>query len=225
MSLKITLLSLLCLNVSFAKQSFVYKVSADIDYDNIDETSVSSLMTSVEKQLDNQTFVLMLNKNKSHFKLKPNIDNESKNLQVTNIAKAMTSYLQLNTTFMNKPFSIEFDELPDWEIESDTKTIGNYKVIKATTHRKFIGSKGVKEKEIEAWFRPDIPISHGPMGAVGLPGLVIQLRLQNTIYTLEQIKDETIKIEEPKSDEALSSEQFYLVSDRKVDNFRESINN
>lgn len=215
----------------------MYKVSADIDYDNIDETSVSSLMTSVEKQLDNQTFVLMLNKNKLHFKLKPNIDNESKNLQVTNIAKAMThandewfydadkSYLQLNTTFMNKPFSIEFDELPDWEIESDTKTIGNYKVIKATTHRKFIGSKGVKEKEIEAWFRPDIPISHGPMGAVGLPGLVIQLRLQNTIYTLEQIKDETIKIEEPKSDEALSSEQFYLVSDRKVGNFRKSINN
>lgn len=63
------------------------------------------------------------------------------------------------------------------------------------------------------------------MGAVGLPGLVIQLRLQNTIYTLEQIKDETIKIEEPKSDEALSSEQFYLVIDRKVGNFRESINN
>jgi hypothetical protein len=63
------------------------------------------------------------------------------------------------------------------------------------------------------------------MGAVGFPGLVIQLRLQNTIYTLEQIKDETIKIEEPKSDEALSSEQFYLIIDRKVGNFRESINN
>lgn len=63
------------------------------------------------------------------------------------------------------------------------------------------------------------------MGAVGLTGLVIQLRLQNTIYTLEQIKDETIKIEEPKSDEALSSEQFYLVIDRKVGYFRESINN
>jgi GLPGLI family protein len=234
---KYFLLSLLVYNLSIAQQTYIYKPSANIDYKSIKIGDVKELMRNVENELIKFEFKLIVNGNESFFEKSENLVNESKNIQVVSIAKAMSyandnwfydsekSYLQLDTKFMNKAFSVKFDELPNWEIKNEKKTIGGYEVIKAVTTRKFIGSKGVKEKEIEAWFCPDISISHGPMGAVGLPGLVIQLRLQNTIYTLEQIKDETIKIEEPKSDEALSSEQFYLVIDRKVGNFRESINN
>lgn len=46
MLLKFILLSFLCLNASFGQQSFVYKVSAYIDHDNIYETSVSSSLNA-----------------------------------------------------------------------------------------------------------------------------------------------------------------------------------
>lgn len=228
----------LTFNLSFAQKSFIYKVSADIDYDSIEGATVKKLMKSVEKELNQQSFILVLNKNKSLFNSEKRIDNQNQNLNILNIAKAMTyvneewfynadkSYLQLNTKFMNKPLSVEFNELPEWRIENNTKAIGNYKVIKATTSRKFIGSKGVKEKEIEAWFCPDIPVPHGPMGAVGLPGLVIQLRLQNTIFTLDQvIEEDSLEIDEPDKSNTMPSKEFYTLIDQKVGDFKSSIQN
>lgn len=228
----------LTIHLSFAQQSFIYKPSVDIDYKSIEINSVKKMMRNVENELKKFEFVLNVNGNESFFYQSEVLSDESKNLQIIKVSEAMSysddnwfynadkSHLQLNTKFMNTPFSVKFDELPKWQIESDTKTIGNYKVVKATTSRKFIGSKGVKEKEIEAWFCPDIPLPHGPMGAVGLPGLVIQLRLQNTIFTLDQvIEEDTSEIEEPNKDNTMPSKEFYTLIDQKVGNFKSSIQN
>ncbi|MGO2294824.1 MAG: GLPGLI family protein [Psychroflexus halocasei] len=135
------------------------------------------------------------------------MNKDSQNLQALKIAEAMSCVsdqwfynssngsLYLQTSFMNQIFNVQFKELPRWQIKNEHKVIGKYKVTKAVTSRKFIGSNGVKEKEIEAWFCKDIPVSHGPMGAVGLPGLVVKV-LENTMinYELKSIKETKTQI-------------------------------
>ncbi len=238
MIFKFFVLFLLNYNLSVAQQTFIYKPSVDIDYKSIEINSVKKMMRNVESQLKKFEFVLNVNSNESFFYQSEVLSDESKNLQIIKVAEAMSyskeewfydadkSHLILSTNVMNTPFSLKFDELPDWEIKNDTKRIGNYKVVKATTSRKFIGSKGVKEKEIEAWFCPDIPVPHGPMGAVGLPGLVIQLRLQNTIFTLDQvIEKDSLEIDEPDKSNTMPSKEFYTLIDQKVGDFKSSIQN
>ncbi|SEA39014.1 GLPGLI family protein [Psychroflexus halocasei] len=110
--------------------------------------------------------------------------------------------------------------MPRWQIKNEHKVIGKYKVTKAVTSRKFIGSNGVKEKEIEARFCKDIPVYHGPMGAVGLPGLVVQLRFQNTIYTLDSVENTVNPLKKINQNEVICSEKFYDLVDEKLQNYR-----
>ena len=53
-----------------------------------------------------------------------------------------------------------------WNITNDTKTVGDYKVQKATAQ--FRGRNYV------AWFSPEIPLPYGPWKLGGLPGLVLE---------------------------------------------------
>lgn len=54
-----------------------------------------------------------------------------------------------------------------WEFTEDTKQIGQYSVIKATTS--FGG------RDYEAWFTLEVPILDGPYVFSGLPGLILEL--------------------------------------------------
>jgi GLPGLI family protein len=68
-------------------------------------------------------------------------------------------------------FQSEFliaDALPpiDWQIKSDTTTIGGLHCQKATTH--------FKGRDYTAWFCPDLPLHLGPWKLNGLPGVIIE---------------------------------------------------
>lgn len=54
-----------------------------------------------------------------------------------------------------------------WNITDETKNIGGYNSIKATTE--FRGRKWI------AWFTPDIPLPYGPWKLHGLPGLITEV--------------------------------------------------
>ncbi len=54
-----------------------------------------------------------------------------------------------------------------WKIENETKTLGSYKIQKATTQ--FGG------RNWTAWFTSDLPISEGPYKFRGLPGLIVAI--------------------------------------------------
>lgn len=217
---------------SFSQQTFVYKTSAEVDYESIKLDEVKKLMRNVESKLDENKFILSVLDNQSQFSVSEALSKDSQNLQALKIAEAMSyvsdqwfynssnGSLYLQTSFMNQIFNVQFKELPRWQIKNEHKVIGKYKVTKAVTTRKFIGSNGVKEKEIEAWFCKDIPVSHGPMGAVGLPGLVVQLRLQNTIYTLDSVENTVNPLKKFHQNEVISSEKFYDLVDEKLQNYR-----
>ncbi|MDP2454360.1 MULTISPECIES: GLPGLI family protein [unclassified Kaistella] len=116
----------------------------------------------------------------------------------------------LNTTFvlLNDFFKIESKDEMTWELSSETKTIGNYKLQNAAT--KFGG------RNWTAWFNSEITLNEGPYKFRGLPGLIFDITddKQNFKFTLiksYQLK-ETYNTEEIL--ETFAGEKSILVSQK-----------
>jgi GLPGLI family protein len=73
----------------------------------------------------------------------------------------------------------------DWTIHDEHKTIGEYKVQKATTI-----DPDPDYGEVTAWFTTAIPISSGPHRLWGLPGLIIEAEFSDnpSVYRFESIE-------------------------------------
>ena len=66
-------------------------------------------------------------------------------------------------------------------ISTETKKIDNYTCYKATTEYVVTNPKGTFKHPVVAWFCPEIPISHGPNGYGGLPGLILEIQIRKTL--------------------------------------------
>lgn len=62
----------------------------------------------------------------------------------------------------------------NWEIHTEKKVLGTYECSKATTE--FRGRK------YTAWFTTHIPVDYGPRKFTGLPGLILEIYDDNSIY-------------------------------------------
>jgi GLPGLI family protein len=65
-----------------------------------------------------------------------------------------------------------------WKLEADTKTIMGYNCKKAT-------AKGRNNSDVVAWYAEDIQAPSGPESFGGLPGLILELNVNNgeIVYT------------------------------------------
>jgi GLPGLI family protein len=81
----------------------------------------------------------------------------------------------------NNKFLIKdnYNELK-WKISSETKKIGEYNCIKATTN--FRGRDWI------VWFAPDVPLSFGPWKLHGLPGLILEAHDASNEYSMIAVK-------------------------------------
>lgn len=75
-------------------------------------------------------------------------------------------FIQTNVALTKIDFE---DEVPNinWEIHDESKIIFGYKAKKATAK--------IFDREWEAWYTEEIPISFGPYKFNGLPGLIIEI--------------------------------------------------
>lgn len=127
------------------------------------------------------------------------------------------------------------DSLPKiaWQITNETKIIGDYNCVKATYIEpvskndleayeryqekikngkpSFFEMKKPEPKTITAWYTSEIPVSFGPNGVWGLPGLILQLENENYIYFCTKVSlknNEKVKIKIPNSGKVISKKEY-----------------
>lgn len=92
---------------------------------------------------------------------------------------------------------------PVWKVMNELKDIGGYMCMKATTY------DAVRKQPVTAWFCADIPVSIGPERYMGLPGLILEVSVDNDaiVITAKSIDLKT-KPELPKLSKKLKGKKL-----------------
>lgn len=166
-------------------------------------------------------FFLFFNENESLFysNSENNMENEGeKKSNLTSIfSGARTIYYHNLKTKKMLSQNLSFDKLlielePEvWKLTSETREIGSYNCYKATTLQKVEGRKGIMYRSISAWYSPQIPVPFGVQNFRGLPGLTLELSIDEKTYfkvtKIELSPKEKIVINKPKG-KIISSAEF-----------------
>lgn len=99
----------------------------------------------------------------------------------------------------------------NWVLHNEEKVINGYTCYKATQE---INRKRLEKdfkKQITAWYCPDFPISIGPKGFGGLPGLIFELHDKEVSFGLTSISFEkdNKKISFPDITKTVSKEEYW----------------
>lgn len=133
-----------------------------------------------------------------------------------------------------KPFLIK-DELKatDWKLTKETKQIGQYTCYKAIYDRQqeFFQSVTINHEEeknteattktitVEAWYTPDIPVSHGPEMYWGLPGLIMEVKNGNSTLICTEVvlnSKDKVEINEPSKGKIINEATFEEITREKM---------
>lgn len=116
--------------------------------------------------------------------------------------------------FMSRTFLVEAKtDTVQWKLTGNQKAILEYSCMEA----ELVGAK----KKTIAWFAPAIPVSTGPDGYVGLPGLILAMDIDNgkTTYTAQVVAFKEIDaslIAKPKEGKKVSKQEFRKIVDEKM---------
>jgi GLPGLI family protein len=180
-------------------------------------------------------------------------DAKSGSFQIINSSGNEKSYHNLKDKqsireidFLSKEFLI-IDSLKKWNwvLTEETKKIGQYTAIKAICTikvseealRKFEEMKEKqansnsqimvltppKERQITAWFTPEIPVSLGPDSYWGLPGLILEVHDANTIWLCSKVTlnpKEGVKIEKPKKGQRVNEKEYQDLVAKKLESMK-----
>lgn len=116
--------------------------------------------------------------------------------------------------FMTRMFLVEAKtDTVQWKLTGNQKAILDYTCLEA----ELVGAK----KKTIAWFAPTIPVSTGPDGYVGLPGLILAMDIDNgkTTYTAQAVnfkEIDTSLIAKPKEGKKVTKQEFRKIVDEKM---------
>ncbi len=115
----------------------------------------------------------------------------------------------------------------DFLIKEDIKTY-KWKII-ATEQREILGYTCMKAEYqdtsqlVTAWFAPQLPLSYGPAGYNGLPGLILAIAIgeDRIILASSLVSDlKEIKIEKPTDKKTYTREEFNTIRDEKIEEMK-----
>ena len=113
--------------------------------------------------------------------------------------------------FMGRDFLVQGTKERKWKISNETKEIAGYTCQKAILD---------DTTATEAWFTSEIPLYTGPESFNGLPGLIMELSLEDgrrivsaSDVILEPINEE---IKAPTKGKKVSPDQFYAIVEEKM---------
>ncbi len=100
-----------------------------------------------------------------------------------------------------------------WKLTGEQKTIGNFVCQKAIL-------QDTSENTV-AWFTPQIPVSAGPSGYGKLPGMILEMEMENgkrtiavTGVNLKKVSKGEIKA--PEGGKKMTQEEFKVIQDEKL---------
>lgn len=250
--LKWILIFSLCFGAILNAQKFTgeatYKTHRKVDI-KIDSTNTSisadqqKLFNEQLKKQFQKTFILSFNVEESLYKeeaklAKPNPMaggaqiSFSSNTDVLYKNIKNRTYVK-QTDIFSKPFLIQ-DSIKTitWQLEDETKNIGNYTCFKATYSyqhpiKDFENEKDSVDDEdriVTAWYTPQIPISNGPELYQGLPGLILEINDGEQTVICSKISinpKKAIKIEAPAQGKKVSQTDFDAIQEKKTKEFLE----
>lgn len=117
--------------------------------------------------------------------------------------------------FMQKQFLISGPATDrKWKIGKQSKMIAGYNCLQANFRLDSMVS-------YEAWFTPQLPISHGPSDFHGLPGMILELNMNDgvrvikaTQVTLDNSRSSAITA--PTKGKSVSNEEFEKIREEKM---------
>ncbi|MFD2551980.1 GLPGLI family protein [Bizionia sediminis] len=162
-----------------------------------------------------------------------------------------TNTLKQNQEFYGKQFLVT-DNLQDinWTLTTDTKKVGQYTCMKAVAlvptsdlywydfswdrlrdnqaqnnseTADSLQTKSIKMSQIEAWYTPQIPVSHGPGAFTGLPGLILEVSADNTTILCSKIvmnPEDKTNIEAPRKGTEVSKKDYQEIVIKKMAEMR-----
>jgi GLPGLI family protein len=155
--------------------------------------------------------------------------------------------------FYGKKFLVKDKlQVIEWKMGKETKQIGQYTCFKATasipssdlawynfswadlrrpaaTEKKADAAveetpaPEVKMTEVEAWYTPQIPVSHGPGEYWGLPGLILEVSADNTTMLCSKIvmnSGENVKIQAPEKGKEITKSEYQATIQKKMSEMR-----
>ena len=106
----------------------------------------------------------------------------------------------------------------DWKIVNNSKEINGYECFKAEVILK-ADKMHTKDRQVTAWFTNKIPVSHGPRGFAGLPGLILELQVDDIDFVANKItfknKDD-VKINAPTKGIKLTLPEYHNLVMEKI---------
>ena len=217
----LTIIFLLLFSIANSQNETIGKTTEVIytkAYKNYKDTT-----NSTPKFIKNLEYQLLFNINEARFEYIPNMQNDSnknnerfigkgggkgiyyKNLKEGRNIKAVSSY---ETHFLIQEDFNKFE----WSLLKEAKKILGYDCFKAIGKYKEYNYFLKKEQVIDVvvWYTPNIPISFGPSGYDGVPGLVLESYRSSFHFIATKLifHDKNLKISEPNEGEVVSLEEY-----------------
>ncbi|WP_299522421.1 GLPGLI family protein [uncultured Lutibacter sp.] len=192
-----------------------------------------SKLIAMYKNVSDVSSILIFANDEALFEVENKMDNESNTgLNLTNLlsgGKGRYVFYYNNKTGENFIQKNAIGELymvseskKEWELTHETKKIGDYVCYKAIEQNK-MEIKNPKHSPTIAWYAPSIPVNFGPNGYNGLPGLILELQINNKlIYRITKIElnpQKIIKIEKPTKGRKVTSDEFRKILENAAPEF------
>lgn len=202
---------LIYLIIFFSANTYTYSQHIEVEYNvtalqfqQIDEVKdiPEDVINSMKESLDlikTIKMTLKASRTESYFysntKLANDVNSENFRMAQIMIGSDDIFYSNLSTDEIKRYFNAYGEKLViesnvselKWTLTKDTKQIGEYQCYKAVTNYVLKNSLGSFNKEVVAYYSPDINYRFGPNGYSGLPGLIMELQEDKFVYTIEKI--------------------------------------
>ena len=119
-------------------------------------------------------------------------------------------------SFMGRTFLVSGEKTFKWKITGETKEILGYTCTKATTGDSI---------QTVAWFTSEIPVFSGPDVYAGLPGLILEVDIEEGKRVIQatdiDLADIETAIAKPTKGKKVNSEQFAKIMKKKMEEMRQ----